>query len=164
MLTGMSERLEALETAPRHYIDPDSFSQVCVDLRGLVDALERFEKLSQNNAATIGSQFQTIADQIEEIQNDREDLVLAISEGIERTDRAERRVQGSIRRARKELKSRGYEDPGLEAEAREFSNVDENGSQPSELPDVPAPVEPDGDAPSSVRGVSIALLQRLRGF
>jgi len=92
------------------------------------------------------------------------DLTFAVSEGIERTDRAERRVRGVIQRARKELQARGYEDPGLEAEAHELRKVDGDGGHGTEvlhLPEEVAAVEPEA---SSIRGVPAETLRRRWGI
>ena len=92
------------------------------------------------------------------------DLTFAVSEGIERTDRAERRIRNAIQRARKELGSRGYEDPGLEAEAYELRAVDGDGGKDSGVPAVSeevAAVEPEA---SSIRGVSAEQLRRRWGI
>jgi len=66
---------------------------------------------------------------------------LAIAEGIERVERAERRIKQTVRRARKELEERGLTDDGLEAEAFELQLLDGDRSKQSELPPVPTPVE-----------------------
>ncbi len=97
---------------------------------------------------------------LDQLTTQIKDLTFAVSEGIERTDRAERRVRGVIQRARKELGARGYEDPGLEAEAYELRAVDGDGGKDSGVPAVSeevAEVEPEA---SSIKGVSAELLRR----
>ena len=91
------------------------------------------------------------------------DLTFAVSEGIERTDRAERRIRNAIQRARKELAARGFDDPGLEAEDHELRVVDGDGGGDGGLPAVSAEVEQVEAAPSSIRGVTAAQLRRRWG-
>ncbi len=87
----------------------------------------------------------------------------AVSEGIERTDRSERRIHATIKRARKELGKLGYEDPGLEAEAHELQLIDGDGGDGGRLPEVPEDVASDPPPPSSIKGVSAELLRRRWG-
>lgn len=90
------------------------------------------------------------------------ELTLAIAEGIEKTDRAEKRVRQVVTRARKELAAHDLEDPALEGEAQELRLVDGDGGE--ELPEVPRPLADDPSFPSSVRGVSREQLLRARGL
>jgi len=101
---------------------------------------------------------------LSDLQTKIKDLTFAVSEGIERTDRAERRVRGVIQRARKELGARGYEDPGLEAEAYELRSVDGDGGKDGGVPAVSEEVAAVGDAPSSIRGVPAETLRRRWGI
>ncbi len=101
---------------------------------------------------------------LEQLTTKIKDLTFAVSEGIERTDRAERRVRGVIQRARKELGARGYEDPGLEAEDYELRKVNGDGGKDGGVPIVPeevATVEPEA---SSIHGVSAAILRKRWGY
>ena len=135
-LGGYLARLERLESAPT----PG-------------DRVSNLEELAS-------AQERTAADLHQEIKA----LTFAVSEGIERTDRAERRIRNAIQRARKELGARGYEDPGLEAEANELRAVDGDGSKDGGVPPVPkevAEVEPEA---SSIRGVSAELLRKRWGY
>jgi len=91
------------------------------------------------------------------------ELTFAVSEGIERTDRAERRIRNAIQRARKELASRGFDDPGLEAEAHELRIVDGDGGDDGGVPAVPAEVAEVEPEASSIRGVSAETLRRRWG-
>jgi len=97
---------------------------------------------------------------LDQITTQIKDLTFAVSEGIERTDRAERRVRGVIQRARKELGARGYEDPGLEAEAYELRAVDGDRGKDGGVPTVPEEVAAVEPAPSSIKGVSADLLRK----
>lgn len=100
---------------------------------------------------------------VDALHDERKDLVIAIAEGIERTDRAERRIKNTIRRARKELEGRGYADPGLEAEAFEFREVNGDGGDESGLQPLPAPVETVPEE-SSIPGVPLETLRHARGL
>ena len=95
----------------------------------------------------------------ENLTEKMKDLTFAVSEGIERSDRAERRIHATIARARKELKARGYEDPGLESEAFELSAVDGGGGGERQLPAMRNGVA-NPEETSSVAGVSLAELAR----
>ena len=101
---------------------------------------------------------------LEQLHTKIKDLTFAVAEGIERTDRAERRVRNAIQRARKELGARGYDDPGLEAEAYELRVVDGDGSKDGGLPAVSEEVAAVGGAASSIKGVSAEILRKRWGF
>jgi len=75
-----------------------------------------------------------------ELDGQMKQLTLAVSEGIERTDRAEKRVRKTITAARKLLKDSGLEHPALEAEADEIRERDDQGIQP--LPAMPEILDP----------------------
>jgi len=102
--------------------------------------------------------------EIEQLNQKNKELTFAVSEGIERTDRAERRIRNAIQRARKELGKLGYEDPGLEAEASELRLVDGEGSGDGGLPAVPEEVAEVGPEASSIKGVSAELLRKRWGY
>jgi len=101
---------------------------------------------------------------LSELTQKTKDLTFAVSEGIERTDRAERRIRNAIQRARKELAARGFDDPGLEAEAHELRIVDGDGSGDGGVPAVPAEVEAVEGEASSIKGVSAAQLRKRWGY
>jgi len=65
-----------------------------------------------------------------------ESLKFAIAEGIERTDRAEKRVQKTVAGARRQLSEAGIDNAPLAAEAAELRSRDEEGSDHRELPPV----------------------------
>ena len=135
-LDGITSRLERLETAPTP-----------------TDRVLNLEELGVAQDA-----------HLDQITTQIKDLTFAVSEGIERTDRAERRVRGVIQRARKELGARGYEDPGLEAEAYELRAVYGDGGKDGGVPAVPEEVATVGGAPSSIKGVSAELLRKRWGI
>ncbi len=131
-LGGYLTRLERVESAPT----PG-------------DRVANLEKLASAQERELEQQSQKI-----------KDLTFAVSEGIERTDRAERRVRGVIQRARKELGKLGYEDPGLEAEAHELRILNGEGGGDGGVPVVPEEVAAVEPAPSSIKGVSAEQLRR----
>jgi len=65
------------------------------------------------------------------------DFTLAIDHGISHVKRAQRRINATITRARKELSDLGVESPGLDAEFEELREGDGDGSGEGELPAVP---------------------------
>jgi len=135
-LDGITSRLERLESAPT-----------------AVDRVLNLEELGVAQDA-----------HLDQITTQIKDLTFAVSEGIERTDRAERRVRGVIQRARKELGSRGYEDPGLEAEAYELRAVDGDGGKDGGVPAVSEEVAEVEPAASSIPGVSAEQLRKRWGY
>ena len=146
-LKGIFARLERLESAPAPELPPTTTNPATI------------EHLETLQAGADSARLDLV-----ELERRVKEYAIALSEGIERTDRAERRIKATVARARKELKDRGYEDPGLEAEAHELRIVDGGGSKDGGVPAVPAEVADPTDAPSSVAGVSAAALQRVRGF
>lgn len=89
-------------------------------------------------------------------------LTVAIDEGIARTDRSERRVRAVVKRARQELADLGYSDEGLEAEHLQL--VDGEGGEGGGVqPLRDAVARPDEQA-SSVRGVPLSVLRKVRGL
>ena len=135
-------------------------------LDGITSRLERVESTPTPNDRVLNLEELGVAQdsQLSELQTKIKDLLFAVETGVERVDRAERRVRGVIQRARKELGARGYEDPGLEAEAYELRAVDGDGGKDGGLPAVPEEVAEVGDAPSSIRGVPAETLRRRWGI
>ena len=135
-------------------------------LGGYLARLERVE-----SAPTPGDRVANLEElasaqerELEGQQQKIKELTFAVSEGIERTDRAERRIRNAIQRARKELAARGFDDPGLEAENAELRIVDGDGGGDGGVPAVPEEVAAVEPAPSSIRGVSAELLRKRWGF
>jgi len=135
-LGGYLARLERLETAPT-----------------AADRVANLEELVLKINADLGHSDTKI-----------KELTFAISEGIERTDRAERRIRNAIQRARKELAARGFDDPGLEAEAHELRVVDGDGGGDGGMPPVSEEVAEMEPAPSSIPGVSAEQLRKRWGY
>lgn len=107
-------------------------------------------------------QVVTVEARLEALEVKVRDQTHAISEGIERTARAERRLGQTVARARKELKEHGFTDPGLDAEAAELRLVDGAGGEGGELPSVREAVAPSEPAASSIPGVTAEQLARIR--
>jgi len=135
-------------------------------LEGILARLDRVESAPTPTDRVLNLEELGVAQDahLDQLTTQIKDLTFAVSEGIERTDRAERRVRGVIQRARKELGARGYEDPGLEAEAYELRAVDGDGSKDGGLPVVPEEVAEVEPAPSSIRGVSAEQLRKRWGY
>lgn len=98
------ERLETAPTPPPH--EP-------VDLGPLEERLDQHASAINSTQAAL-----------EELQGELRDQNLAIADGIERVDRAERRVRSAVSRARKRMADLGYVDEGLEAEAEGLREID----------------------------------------
>ena len=135
-------------------------------LGGYLARLERVESaptpvpptaLPENYEADVDARFLEFAKALTETR-------LAVSEGIERVDRSERRIKATVARARKELAARGFDDPGLEAEAHELRVVDGDGGADGGVPAVSEEVAEVDGAPSSIRGVSAAQLRQRWGY
>lgn len=90
-------------------------------------------------------------------------LTLAVSEGIERVDRAERRIRTAVAGATKKLREAGFEDVAVEAEAAGLRVIDGGGGDEGGVPPVSEDVG-GADEPSSVPGVSRNQLLRARGI
>lgn len=149
-LKRITDRLDALESEKRATPDLESIQGGIGALRGMYDD-------SRLELATLESS-------VAELEQEMKDLVLAVSDGIERTDRAERRIKATVKRARRELADHGLVDPGLEAEGAELQLVDDPRSEGGGLQPVRAPVEEPLPEASSIRGVSVDALRRVRGI
>ena len=78
----------------------------------------------------------------------------AVAEGIERTDRAERRIKATVRRARAEFAEYDVEHAGLEAEAGELRLLDAGGSDGRRVPTVREEVEEAPEPPTSIETIA----------
>ena len=148
-LLGITSRVDRLESAPIATPSLDAVKQT----------LKELAQVAAANQTDIAASATTL----QNLQILMKNLTAAVSEGIERTDRAERRIKATVKRARAELEARGYQDPGLDAEAYELRLID---GEPSPDGGVP-PMQPGVAGPavhaSSIRGVSVETLQRVRG-
>jgi hypothetical protein len=94
----------------------------------------------------------------------KQDITLAVDEGIRHVDRAENRVRSVIRRAREKLEENGIEYGALEAEASELRIRDGGGSQGGGVQPVPTEVGRSTSAPPGIPGYfSPEHLEALRG-
>lgn len=153
-LQSIFDRLDTLETAPAPTISPSDVE--ATRLEGRIHLEQRLGPLE--------SRIDGVESALGDMERKVKEWTFAVEEGIERVSRSERRVIASIKRARKELSDAGFESPSLEAEAEELRIVDGKGSDGRRLPEVqPDMGEPDREA-SSIRGVSAAELNRVRGF
>lgn len=141
VLRQSNDRIERTESAPLPLADWEPVETLLKDLRGEIDNLVR---------------------RVDGLESGTKDITLAVSEGIERVDRSERRVRAVVRSARKELAAEGFEHPGLEAENRELQLVDGGGSSEGEVPTLPEEVAAAGGDGSSIAGVSAEALRRAR--
>lgn len=91
-------------------------------------------------------------------------LTEAVSDGIAHNERHEKRINATLARARKELKSKGFEAPGLEAEAAELRDSNGTGSEEQGVPAVRDALAEVASEASSVRGVPLETLKRYRGL
>jgi len=117
-LVDIRDRLTALETGP---ISPQ-------DYQDLKDTLA----LAEEKIVDLGATQEAAAAQVSSLkplEDKIKDLTFAVAEGIERVERYERRIKATIKRARKEFAERGFESPGLEAEAHELREIGANGEQ-----------------------------------
>lgn len=71
------------------------------------------------------------------------ELTLAVANGIEHVDRAERRIKSTVKRAEEELAALGYEHDGVAAEAAELREQHAGGSGEQEVSPVHHRVEDD---------------------
>lgn len=117
-------RFEGLETALRRASGPE------LELGPLEARLDE-------HAGGINSLMERLEDQEERTRAQ----TLAISEGIEHVDRAERRVRAAVARARKRMADLGYEDEGLEAEAQGIRELDGEQRELEGMQPVPEGVE-----------------------
>ena len=147
ILDGIIERLEALESTPAPPSPP-------IPIEAIVAEIE----------ARIAPQLELLAVKQIDLEKRLKDTNVAVSEGIERTDRTERRIASTVARARKELRESGYDHPGVEAEDHELRKVNGGGGDDGGVQPVQGAVEADADQPSSIRGVPASTLRRVRGY
>lgn len=137
-------RLEELESAPSpedHQPYIDRLDAILENHTGrLASQRETLDGL-HNNFLGLLTRMVDAEGILEGLRREIKDQTHAISEGIERTARAERRVAATVSRARKELEGRGFTDPGLDAEDKELRVVDGAGGAPVGLQAMPEAVE-----------------------
>ena len=155
-LAEIRDRVERLETAPVPDLPP------AIDAR--LAALSRRDGELQSEFAQWSRDLSELIEHVDGQDGWRKEIVIAVSEGIERTDRAERRIKATVQRARKQLETLGYVDDPLEAEAVELRLLDGDGSEKSGVPPVSPEVADVEETSSSIRGVPAETLRRARGF
>jgi len=142
--------------------------QLC-DIEGRLDKVEA--SIRSDGTASLQAALDLLETSQHNLQDQTSDLVerigrltLGVAEGIEKVERKERRIDAVIGRARKELKGHGLESPALDSENHELRLIDGAGSEEQGMPTVPKEVAEPAEQASSVRGVSLATLQRARGI
>jgi len=153
-LESICDRLDTIESTPPPTLPLDQLNA----------ALAGFKAGLDERLGGVEARFDALGSDIEYQAEKIKLLTLGVEEGIERVGRAERRIHATIKRARKELEEHGYESPGLEVEAETLRLVDGGRSEESEVPALPAGVEPPVDGASSIKGVPAETLRRVRGF
>jgi len=153
-LSRICDRLEHLESAPPPAPTPQQRQGLLEVIRAGLD--ERLDGVE--------TRFQAVDSFVAGLDAKIKTLTFGVEEGIQRTDRAERRIHATIKRARKELAEHGYESPGLDVEAETLRLVDGGRSEEGEVPALPAGVEPPVEEGSSIKGVPAETLRRVRGF
>lgn len=98
--------------------------------RGRFEGFDTAVREPYNDTAVLAA-LDVLDDRLGGLRDDQQTLAekindqnLAIAEGIERVDRAERRVRSAVGRARKRMADLGYADDALEAEAESLRTVD----------------------------------------
>jgi len=144
------ERLDRLETDPIPPKMPEAMQQIIVGLGS------DWQKTSK--------QITDLLEDVDALAQAHKDIVIAVAEGIERVDRSERRIQGTIKRAQKKLADHGFVDEGLDAEVDQLQLIDgDRGKEPGVQPvrDEVASVK---ETPSSIEGVTLEQLRKARGL
>jgi len=155
-LAEIRDRVERLETSPVPDLPP------AIDAR--LTQLSRRDADLQDGVDTNAHNLGLLQENADGFDHWRKEIVIAVSEGIERTDRAERRIKATVQRARKQLETLGYVDDAVEAEAVELRLLDGEGSRSGEVPPVSTGVDEPSPESSSVRGVPLETLKRARGY
>lgn len=159
VLSAIIDRLGALESTPPPEDHLPAISRLQANLGTLTDQ-ERAVADLRFEMVALGARVESLGESHTALQDDAKRTMLAVSDGIERVDRAHHRIKATVARAKAELKKLGYTDPGLAAEDRELRLVDGGGSEPVGLQPVSEDVGISEDAPSSVPGVTIGQLMR----
>lgn len=132
-----------------------SVRQLLRDIQAKIDSLETRESPGLDPV---------FIDRLNALEGQVEALVIAVDEGIQRVDRSERRVNATVKRARKKLAEEGVEDPTLDAEAVVLESGNAERSAGGGVQPMRPHVVPDADQASSIPGVSLRALRKVRGF
>jgi len=87
-------------------------------------------------------------------------IKIALSDGIARNDRAEKRIQKTVASARRQLREAGIEHAGIEAEHAELLERDESPGEDEQLRLLPESVEP--PRRSGIPGLSAEALEEIK--
>lgn len=156
-LKRIQARLETVESRP---IATD-YAVAIQNLNDVLGALrERMSALDES----VGQVAAAHVDLETSVAVSHKELLFAVEEGIQRTDRAERRIRTTIRSAQKKLAESGLADDAVDAEAVGLRILDEEGEQERGVPPVRESVDDVGDQASSIPGVSLDTLRRARGY
>jgi len=90
-----------------------------------------------------------------------ESLTLAVSDGIQRSDRAEKRIQKTVASAKRKLDAGGVEHAGLDAEFEALPQADGDPRPPDQLHIVPENVE--RSRSTGIPGLSPETLDQMMG-
>lgn len=131
------------------FISRDRLKRLEAGVKSSLEGLDGLRRVIEGHQTTPPQPYDDapLWDAIDKLREAIDGQRLAIAEGIERVDRAERRVQQSVRRARARLREHGVEDDGVEAEFAQLRFLDgtgggEGGVQPVHDP-VATPPRPD---------------------
>jgi hypothetical protein len=106
----------------------------------------------------------SIRERYAEVSAWKQDITLAVDEGIRHVDRAENRVRSVVRRAREKLEENGIEYGAIEAEASELRIRDGGGSPLDRVHPMSTEVGRSTSAPPGIPGYfSPEHLEALRG-
>jgi len=89
------------------------------------------------------------------------DLRLVVADGISHVAKSEKRINSALKRARAVLEEGGVPSGALEAEYEDLREFYDDGSGQEEMRLMPEAVEQ--DQPSSIPGISLAMMRRARG-
>jgi len=124
----------------------EALERVLGRIKGRIRALE--------TAPAQGFDDSAIRDSLTHLQDRMDQLQLAVSEGIERVDRSERRVRAVVQRAKARMDEAGFGDEALDAEAEQLSLIDGGGSARGGVSPVREGVADDRPAPAiNLRGI-----------
>jgi hypothetical protein len=159
-LFGIFSKRERLDSA----LSPERLHAGLLDLQTQIESLTASQEAHSQFAFDMGSITTDLTKRINDLDRTMAETREAVAHGIQHVDRSERRIKATITRARAQLKTLGYEDPGLEAESVELQLVDDRGEPESGVPPVSEEVGEPAVETSSIAGVSRAQLLRVRGY
>lgn len=124
-----AQKPESLPAGP----PPPELESLLAQRRGFLEGIgKRLDQLD-DFVTKHERELELLEDRLEAL---KAELVLAIAEGIERVDRAERRVKATVQSARRRMERAGYVDDALEAEAEQLELEDARGGGGHGVPPV----------------------------